>query len=78
VRSSAAQGKERTGVRIGLKLVEASGVLLDEFANHFEMAELLKGDVLQHVSDADIVAVEGLHPVLQSSGELAGGAAELL
>jgi hypothetical protein len=35
--------------RVGLKFVDASGVLLDEFADHFEMAELLEGNVLHHV-----------------------------
>src|SRR5258708_265313 len=78
MRSSAAQRKERAAVGIGLDLVHTFSVLLDEFADHFQMAELLQGDVLQHVTNADVIAVEGLHPVLQGRGELTGGAAKLL
>jgi len=62
----------------GSKLLDAAGVLLDEFADHFQVAELLDSDVLEQLADAGLWAVEGLHPVLESSGKLAGGAAELL
>ena len=48
------------------------------FANHLKMAEFLDRDVLQHVADAGVLDVEGLHPVLQGRRKFAGGSAELL
>ena len=53
-------------------------MLRDQFTNHLEMAEFLHRDVLQHIADAGILDVEGLHPVLQCRSELACRAAELL
>ena len=53
-------------------------MLRDELSDHLEMAELLHRDVLQHVANAGILDVKGLHPVLQRRGELAGRATELL
>lgn len=42
------------------------------------MAEFLDRDVLQHVPDAGILDVEGLHPILQRGCQLAGCTSELL
>jgi hypothetical protein len=53
-------------------------VLRNELSDHLKMAELLHRDVLQHVANACILDVEGLHPVLQCRSELACRAAELL
>ena len=55
-------------------LVEFAGVLRDQLSNHLKVAELLDRDVLQHVADAGILDMEGLHPILQCRGELASGA----
>ena len=50
MRPDAAHGEERA--LEGLVLGAFLGVLLDHAADHLEMAELLDGDVLQHVADA--------------------------
>jgi len=52
-------------------------VLGDQFADHFEVAELLDCDVLQHVANSCILYMEELHPILQGSGQLPRRAAEL-
>ena len=51
---------------------------LDELADHLKMAEFLQGDILEHIADARILDMEGLNPIGQSRGQLAGRAAELL
>jgi len=42
------------------------------------MAELLHRDVLQHIADAGVLDVEGLHPILERCGKFASCPAELL
>ena len=53
-------------------------MLRDELADHFEMTEFLDRDVLKHVSDAGVLDVKRLHPILQRGGQFAGGASKLL
>ena len=50
----------------------------DDRADDFEMAQLLGGDVEQHVLAAGIVLAEALGEIAHGGGELAVGAAELL
>ena len=59
-------------------LISLAGMLRDQFADHFEVAEFLDRDVLKHVADAGVLDVERLHPILQGRGQFAGRAAELL
>ena len=44
------------------RLVNLAGVLRDKLSHHLKMAELLNRDVLQHVANARILNMEGLHP----------------
>ena len=53
-------------------------MLGNKLADHLKMAELLHRDVLQHIADAGILDVEGLHPILERCGQFAGCAPELL
>jgi len=53
-------------------------VLLDHASDHLEMAELLDGDILQHVADRRLLDVERLRPIGERRRQFAGGAAELL
>ena len=76
MRPAAFKLEQRRVVDIGL--VDFARVLRDQLADHFEMAEFLDRDVLQHVADAGVLDVERLHPVLQRGGEFARGATELL
>ena len=79
MRTVAAHGKQRAVERLLLRaLLGALGVLLDHQRHHFQMAELLGGDVLQHVADALVLGVEGLGEVGQRRRQFAGRAAELL
>src|SRR5271170_7794400 len=59
-------------------LIDLTCVLRDQLAYHFKMAEFLDRNVLQHVTDAGIFDVKGLHPVLQCSCQLTSGPSELL
>jgi hypothetical protein len=43
--------------------VEFAGVLGDQLADHFRMAEFLDRDVLEHVADASVLDMERLHPI---------------
>jgi hypothetical protein len=52
-------------------------MLCDELSNHFEVAEFLDRNVLQHIADAGILNMEGLDPVLESCGEFASCSPEL-
>ncbi len=64
MRPVAAHGEQRAVERLLLRaLFRALGVLLDHQRHHFKMAELLGGDVLQHVADALVLGVEGLGEV---------------
>jgi hypothetical protein len=76
MRAAAFQPEQRR--IIDRRLINLARVLRDELADHLEMAELLHRDVLQHITNACILNVEGLHPVLQRRSELACCAAELL
>jgi hypothetical protein len=58
-------------------LVKLAGVLRDQLADHLQMAEFLDRDILQHVADARVLDMEGLHPILKRGRQLAGGSAEL-
>src|SRR5271154_5561376 len=60
------------------RLVELAGMLRNQLADHFEMAEFLDRDVLEHVADAGVFDVKRLHPILQSRGQFARGSSELL
>ena len=53
-------------------------MLSDEFSDHLKMTELLHGDILQHIANACVFDMKGLHLRLQRGCELAGGASELL
>ena len=59
-------------------LVKLARMLRDQFANHFEMTEFLDGDVLKHVSNASILDMKRLHPILQSGRQFARGSSKLL
>ena len=63
---------------VNRRLIDLARVLRDQFANHLQMAELLHRNVLQHVADASIFDMEGLHPILQGGGKFASRAAKLL
>ena len=60
------------------RLVKLFGMLRNQFADHFEMAEFLDRDILEHVTDASILDVERLHPILQGGSQFAGGPSKLL
>ena len=62
---------------VDLGLINFPGVLSDQMSDHLEMAEFFHGDILQHVAQAGVFDMKGLHPVLQRGGEFARGAAEL-
>ena len=77
MRADAAYGKQRAPVR-GVPGVALFGMLLDHPSDHLEMAELFDRDVLQHVADRRVLGMEGLRPIGERRGQLAGRAAELL
>src|ERR1700722_17594587 len=76
VRAAAFELEQRSVVDGGL--IKLARVLRDQFADHFEMAEFLDGDVLKHVADASILDMERLHPILQRRGQFAGCPSKLL
>ena len=53
-------------------------MLCQQFADHFEVAELLDRDVLKHVADAGVLDVERLHPILEGRRQFAGCSPESL
>jgi hypothetical protein len=53
-------------------------VLGNKLTYHLKMAELLHRDVLEHIADAGILDVEGLHPILERRGQFASCTPELL
>jgi hypothetical protein len=59
-------------------LINLAGVLRDQLAHHLKVAELLDGDVLQHVADRGVLDVERLNPILERCRLLSGRTAELL
>ena len=60
------------------RLIQLARMLRDQLAHHFEMTELLDGDVLEHVPDESIFDVERLHPILQRRSQFSGGPSKLL
>ena len=53
-------------------------MLRNQLANHFEMAEFLDRDILEHVADASILDVERLYPILQGRCQFTRGPSKLL
>ena len=76
MRATALDLEQRRGVNIGL--IHLAGVLGNKLADHLKMAELLHRDVLQHIADAGILDMEGLHPILERRGQFTSCTAELL
>ena len=63
MRTHAFEREQRRGINI--RLIDVLRVLRDELADHFEVAELFKRDILEHVTDGGILDMEGLNPILQ-------------
>ena len=76
MRAAALHFEQRRVIDTGL--IDLARVLSNQLTDHLQMAEFFHRNVLQHIADAGILDMEGLHPILQRSGELAGRAAKLL
>ena len=59
-------------------LIKLTCMLSNQLANHFEVTEFLDCDVLEHVPNAGVFDVKGLHPILQRSGKFPSRSSKLL
>ena len=59
-------------------LIKFARMLRDQFADHFEMAEFLDRNVLEHVPDARVLNMKRLNPILQRGGQFPCGSSKLL